>query len=416
MSAPPTPGSPVPAGRTPEVRPSVLSRRDLLDELTQHPPDAPGADAADRLLLDTAAAWWTAGQARDVVAVADDRWGALTVGLLAAPAELRAPTLRTGQDARGGEIAAQAGAARLGMADRFEALTRTDGVTAELVSGAQTVLMPLPRSLQTLKDWAWLVAEHASEEVVLLAAGRDKHMSRSMNQVLAGVFTDVVPGRGRGKARVLTARGPRRGLPAPFPRREHHTEVSDLGLEAPLTLCAQGAVYGGTSLDPGTRLLLSTLAGDGAQEPLPCPDGTLVDLGCGNGTVAVWAARRDRGLQVIAVDQSASAVESTRLSAQAAGVADRVRTVRGDALAGWEDGSVSTILLNPPFHRGNAVDPSLAHRLIAEAGRVLSPGGRLFCVWNSHLKHRPVLERRIGPTRQLARSPVFTVTESTRRA
>ncbi|MDS2171650.1 class I SAM-dependent methyltransferase [Nesterenkonia sp. CL21] len=414
MSPSDVPASPVPEGRTPAVRPSALTSLALLDDLDQHPPEGPGADAADRLLLDTAAAWWTAGHPRDAVAVADDRWGALTLSLLAAPPELRPLTLRTGQDARSGELAAQANAVRHGLTDSLQALPRTCGVTEELVAGARTVLMPLPRALETLQDWTWLVAEHAADDVVLLAGGRDKHMTRSMNEVLAACFTDVVPGRGRGKARVLTARGPRRGRIAPFPRRQDHSGVSDLGLPPPLTLHAQGAVYGGTSLDPGTRLMLSTLA-DGSAEALPSADGTLLDLGCGNGTIAVWAALRDPDLQVTAVDQSASAVASTRLSAEAAGVADRVRTVRDDGLSRWPDGSVSTILLNPPFHRGNAVDPTVAHRLIAEAGRVLAPGGHLVCVWNSHLRHRPVLERRVGPTRQLARNPTFTVTESTRR-
>ena len=52
---------------------------------------------------------------------------------------------------------------------------------------------------------------------------------------------------------------------------------------------------------------------------------------------------------------------------------------------------------------------------VAEAARVLATGGRLWCVWNSHLRHRPVLEAEVGPTRQVARDRTFTVTVSTRR-
>ncbi|MDZ5078034.1 class I SAM-dependent methyltransferase [Nesterenkonia sp. HG001] len=404
-------GPPLPAGRTPEVVASALSQDQILAPLRQHPPEAPGADAADRLLLDTAAAWFSAGHPTRDIAVIDDRWGALTLGLLAGVPQPSAQLLRVGQDTRGAEIALVANAARLGLSTELGAITRGPGVTAELLAGAHTVLMPLPRSLETLADWAWTVAEHAAEDVVMLAGGRDKHMTRSMNDVLSAQFTDVVPGRGRGKARVITARGPRRGREAPFPRRHTHRDVTDLGLDQDLTLCAEGAVYGGTSLDPGTRFLLSTLAGDAGGELLP-HGGEILDLGCGNGTIAAWAALRDPRAQVVAVDQSASAVTSTRRTAEAAGVADRVRTMHDDALSSWEDGSVSTILLNPPFHRGNAVDPSVAHRLFSDVGRVLRPGGKLLCVWNSHLRHRPMLQREVGPTRQLARNPKFTVTES----
>lgn len=409
-------GARLPAGRTPEVVPSSLAGDQILAGLRQHP-DADagsGADAADRLLLDTAAAWFAAGHPDHGAAVIDDQWGALTLGLLAGLSPLSASTLRVGQDARGGELALEANAARLGLSAQLDEVTRAPGVSAELLTGARTVLMPLPRSLEPLADWAWLVAEHAAQDVVLLAGGRDKHMTRTMNAVLEEHFTEVIPGRGRGKARVLTARGPRRGRPAPFPRRRSHHDVGGLGLGSELTLCAEGAVYGGTSLDPGTRFLLSTLAGPTAAGLLP-RGGEHLDLGCGNGTIAAWATLRDPQARVVAVDQSASAVASTRRTAEAAGVADRVRTVRDDALSSWADDSVSTILMNPPFHRGNAVDPSVAHRLFTEAGRALRPGGTLLCVWNSHLRHRPKLEREVGPTRQLARNPKFTVTASTKR-
>ncbi|WP_139827661.1 hypothetical protein [Nesterenkonia sp. PF2B19] len=55
MSPSDVPASPVPEGRTPAVRPSALTSLALLDDLDQHPPEGPGADAADRLLLETAA-------------------------------------------------------------------------------------------------------------------------------------------------------------------------------------------------------------------------------------------------------------------------------------------------------------------------------------------------------------------------
>jgi 16S rRNA (guanine1207-N2)-methyltransferase len=61
------------------------------------------------------------------------------------------------------------------------------------------------------------------------------------------------------------------------------------------------------------------------------------------------------------------------------------------------------------------VHTGIALRLFAEAGRVLRPGGQLWAVWNSHLAYGPALERAVGPTRQVARGPKFTVTASRRR-
>lgn len=396
----------IPPGRTPDVTRSDLT--DIIDfsrvRAWPRRGDAPGCDAADLLLLDTAAAWFAAGHSAEDLVVLDDRWGALTLALEAfAPGQVR-----TASDGVTAEKALAANARALEMEAPL-----SGQIDAELFRGAQMVLLPLPRSQDALEDWAWMIAEYAADDVVLLAGGRDKHMSRSMNDVLQRHFDDVVPGRGRSKARVLTARSPRRGQPAPFPRRARR----DAGLDTPIELVSLGAAYGGTKLDHGTRFLLEVLA---QQSEFPAVSDRqapqrAVDLGCGNGTISIWTALRHPQLSVLAADQSASAVASTELTARANGVADRVSTLRDDALSSLPDASEDLILLNPPFHQGNAVDTSVAQRLISDSARVLRPGGVLYTVWNSHLKYRPWLERRVGTTEQLAKNPTFTVTRSVRR-
>lgn len=416
--------NPLPSGWTPEVLPSPLTSGFPWDTLVTWPPDEvrhtqshQGFDAADLLLLDTAAAWWEAGHRSEHTVVLDDSWGALTCGLIRAQHGGR---VRVAQDNLLGEraLSANADELRLGVPE-------PEQVTGELFAGAQMVLMVLPRSLETLREWAELIAGNAASDVVVLCGGRDKHMNRSMNEVLGAVFREVSASRGRQKSRVLTARGPRRGTAASsasVPRRRDH----DVGLSRPLRLVGAGAVYGGAKLDPGTDLMMRTLRQHGLMEQLT--DGhavrerravgasPVVDFGCGNGTVAAWTALEYPQVSVHAVDQSASAVRSAELTAAANGVAERVQVSRMDALEGFADDSAELILLNPPFHRGNAVDPGIAHRLFRDAGRVLAPGGRLVCVWNSHLRHRAALQQHVGPTRQLARNATFTVTESTREA
>jgi 16S rRNA (guanine1207-N2)-methyltransferase len=98
------------------------------------------------------------------------------------------------------------------------------------------------------------------------------------------------------------------------------------------------------------------------------------------------------------------------------GPAHVVSVSRDDALSSMADASADLVVLNPPFHVGSTVHSGVAHRLFADAGRVLRPGGELWAVWNSHLMYRPVLERAVGRTRQVSRNPKFTVTVSTRKA
>jgi 16S rRNA (guanine1207-N2)-methyltransferase len=395
-------------GLTPEVRRTALGTAVDLGALSRWPypesPELQAHDAADELLLDTAQVWWDAGHGPGPVVVLEDRHGALTLPLLAAlPAEV---AVRLGQDALAQERSVEANRERLGIGRRPE----RHPIGPAVIAGARTVLLVLPRPLDALEQWAHLVASHAHEDVVLLAGGRDKHMTPRQNAVLERYFASVVPGRGRSKSRVLTARGPRRGLPAPFPRTaEHH--VRGLGT---LTLAAHGATFGGTSLDPGTGFLLDSWGPELRRFAAAGAGRRAVDVGCGNGTIATSLALAT-DLPVVATDQSADACASTRLTAALNGVADRVEVRRDDALDTFAEASEDLLVLNPPFHAGNTVDARVALRLIAAAARVLRPGGELWCVWNSHLRYRPELERLVGPTRQVGRNPTFTVTISTRR-
>ncbi|RMI13741.1 class I SAM-dependent methyltransferase [Cellulomonas triticagri] len=373
--------------------------QDLLAALRCDPetpaPDLVAVDAADRLVLDEAAPALAAAGPGEVVVVGD-RYGALTLG---ATDRFGLRAVRAHTDRLTGEQALAANAGRLGLAD---AVRQHAALDPDLVAGARVVLLALPRALDALDEVAGLVAAHAAPDVVVVAGGREKHMSRSMNVVLGRHFTEVHASRGRQKARVLHASGPRPGATSIWPAATQH---EDLGL----TVHAHGAAFAGTRVDIGTRFLLEHL--DGAV-----PDaGRAVDLGCGTGVLATVLARTRPGLSVVATDESAAAVASARETVAANGVADRVEVRRARGTAGLDDASVDLVVLNPPFHVGAAVLDTVAPGLFAEAARVLRPGGELWCVWNSGLGYRPCLQALVGPTRQVARGPKFTVTASTRR-
>lgn len=142
----------------------------------------------------------------------------------------------------------------------------------------------------------------------------------------------------------------------------------------------------------------------------------MLDLGCGTGALAVLYALAHPEAQVTATDRSAAAVASARATVAANGVVDRVTVTHDDAASGVADASVDVVLLNPPFHLGSSVHTGAATRLFEAAARVLRPGGELFTVYNSSLGYRAQLERLIGPTAQLHRTPKFTVTRSIRRS
>lgn len=280
------------------------------------------------------------------------------------------------------------------------------GLTADLFTGADLVLGELPKSLAELEEIAALTAKHASAGVVITLAGREKYLSRGMNDTLAASFASVSASRGRQKSRAIRASQPREIGALAYPKHEHNAE---LGFD----VYAHGGVFAGTRLDIGTRALL-----DAWDDIVSATNGSItrvVDLGCGSGILATFAALRLPDATVIATDRSWAATASATLTANAAGVGDRVAVIQENSGASIRDASADLVLFNPPFHDGHAVDDELAHGMFESAAAMLTPGGALAVVFNSHLPHRAALERLVGPTVQLSRTPKFTVTLSLRR-
>jgi 16S rRNA (guanine1207-N2)-methyltransferase len=409
-------------------------------------PNLVAVDAADRLLIDPAAAAVGDAPPGLSVVVIGDSYGALTFGA----AEHGAREIRVHQDPLLGERALAANAARLESAE-FVSLD----LVPELVADARVVLLRLPKSLDQLDEWAALIAAHAAAEVTVFAGGMVKHMTLAQNEVLGRHFGSVQAGLARQKARVLTATSPlplavspsAGGAPlspsaggAPLPLSAGRVARAQPGVSRPLpgaddlvtpprpalpqqepsprwprtafieppglTVSAHGGVFAGASLDIGTRFLLEHL-GDARPEAAAA-----IDLGCGTGVIAAALARARPGLRVHASDQSAAAVASARETMALNGLADRVTVVRDDALGSLSDASAELIVLNPPFHSGTTVTADVGIRLIADAARVLAPDGELRVVFNSHLRYQPTLRRLVGETRQVARNSKFTITSS----
>ncbi len=122
----------------------------------------------------------------------------------------------------------------------------------------------------------------------------------------------------------------------------------------------------------------------------------VVDAGTGTGCIACALAKRVPGIRVVATDLSAEALELARENARALGVDVEFR--RADLLAGLPEASADLVVSNPPYVSSaewTRLDPSVRDfeprlaldggsdglrtisRLVSEAARVLTSGGRL---------------------------------------
>ncbi|SPT75817.1 Ribosomal RNA large subunit methyltransferase G [Arcanobacterium haemolyticum] len=260
--------------------------------------------------------------------------------------------------------------------------------------GLGVLVTHLPKSLSHLEYLAQCAARAGVGRFV--GAHNTKHMNRSQNQALASAFDDVRASRGSGKFRALVATRPRKSLPEPAVRYADG-------------LYAFGATFAGVVADHGGQLMARHAIADWAgEEPA-----TVLDFGCGNG--AVSRALLEAGIGFVsATDISADAVESTKLTLVE--YKDRVDVSWDTSAQCMGDESVGAVLLNPPFHDGFAVDDSLVDDLLIASRRLLMRDGRLYIVFNSHLRYRPIVERLFTQVAQLARDSRFTVLRARKRS
>jgi len=146
-------------------------------------------------------------------------------------------------------------------------------------------------------------------------------------------------------------------------------------------LLAFPGVFAAGKLDPGTEALLHYLP------RLELSGRRVLDLGCGYGVLALWAARA--GAQVVALDDDWAAVRSAAWNAGNHGLRLEVRHSDVDS-ALRPDERFEVVLMNPPFHVGKQVRFEVSRAFVAAAYRHLVPGGSLLMVANQALPYEPL--------------------------
>ena len=155
-------------------------------------------------------------------------------------------------------------------------------------------------------------------------------------------------------------------------------------------------VFGHGRLDAGTELLLETV------QNLKSP---LADFGAGCGAIGAYYARL--GSEGVLLESNALALEACRRTVRANRIAEL--EVRPSDVLSALDGTVKTILSNPPFHKGFQTDHSITSRLISTARDELRRNGTMTLVCNCHLSIRDQLAEAFGTYKVLAETTKFRV-------
>jgi ubiquinone/menaquinone biosynthesis C-methylase UbiE len=101
----------------------------------------------------------------------------------------------------------------------------------------------------------------------------------------------------------------------------------------------------------------------------------VVDLGCGTAAIPVILCQKRDDVEVLGVDASIAMLEAARIEIELGGVQGRVHLEHADCkeLAGYQSGMADTVISNTVLH--HLAEPG---QMLAQAIRILAPGGRLF--------------------------------------
>ena len=259
-------------------------------------------------------------------------------------------------------------------------------------------VIKFPKNLTFFEDQLLRLRNVLAPEAHVVCGGMIKHTPKRAYQLLEKVIGPTVTTQGWKKARLAHSQlADRTDLPAGVPPTTYNLPGSEQEL---LNL---PNVFSRERPDAGTRLLLANL-------PHLADELAAVDLGCGNGILALALARNCPQARILGVDESYQAVASAHLNAANLGDdSERLTFYATDGLAGEPDQSRDLVVCNPPFHQGQTTGDLPAWDMFAEAARVLRPGGELRVVGNRHLGYHAKLKRLFEQVQLVASDSKFVV-------
>lgn len=109
------------------------------------------------------------------------------------------------------------------------------------------------------------------------------------------------------------------------------------------------------------------------DEAALAPGQRVLDVGCGTGTLTVWAKQREPGIDIAGIDGDPAVLRRAERKAAGAGLQIDFREALADDLP-FEDASFDRVLTSLVFHH---LPRDVKERSAAEIARVLRPGGEL---------------------------------------
>lgn len=269
--------------------------------------------------------------------------------------------------------------------------------TADYPQAPGVVLIKVPKTLALLEQQLRALRKVVTAQTRIIAGAKARDIHTSTLELFEKVLGPTTTTLAWKKARLINCTFSHPQL-ADAPQTLNW-KLEDTGW----TIHNHANVFSRTGLDIGARFFMQHL-----PENL---DGEIVDLGCGNGVIGLSLLAKNPQANVVFVDESPMAVDSSRLNVETnlPEAFERCEFMINNALSGVEPFRFNAVFCNPPFHQKHALTDNIAREMFHHARRCLKINGELYIVANRHLDYFHKLKKIFGNCATIATNNKFVI-------
>lgn len=269
--------------------------------------------------------------------------------------------------------------------------------TADYPQAPGVVLIKVPKTLALLEQQLRALRKVVTAQTRIIAGAKARDIHTSTLELFEKVLGPTTTTLAWKKARLINCTFSHPQL-ADAPQTLSW-KLEDTGW----TIHNHANVFSRTGLDIGARFFMQHL-----PENL---DGEIVDLGCGNGVIGLSLLAKNPQANVVFVDESPMAVDSSRLNVETnlPEAFERCEFMINNALSGVEPFRFNAVFCNPPFHQKHALTDNIAWEMFHHARRCLKINGELYIVANRHLDYFLKLKKIFGNCATIATNNKFVI-------
>ncbi|EEI6964639.1 23S rRNA (guanine(1835)-N(2))-methyltransferase RlmG [Salmonella enterica] len=269
--------------------------------------------------------------------------------------------------------------------------------TADYPQAPGVVLIKVPKTLALLEQQLRALRKVVTAQTRIIAGAKARDIHTSTLELFEKVLGPTTTTLAWKKARLINCTFSHPQL-ADAPQTLSW-KLEDTGW----TIHNHANVFSRTGLDIGARFFMQHL-----PENL---DGEIVDLGCGNGVIGLSLLAKNPQANVVFVDESPMAVDSSCLNVETnlPEAFERCEFMINNALSGVEPFRFNAVFCNPPFHQKHALTDNIAWEMFHHARRCLKINGELYIVANRHLDYFHKLKKIFGNCATIATNNKFVI-------